>query len=456
MRGTNRVSSFDFRISRFQSPASIPACRFPLLFAALVSLALFLPNAPAQTPATRTPTASQADSLLATADDVFQEMSRTTGLPIRAPLKKQILSRAEIRKYLEASLQEEYTPQEIHVQESVLKAFGLVSREFDLAKFLIAFYTEQAAGAYDPHRKTMFIADWPTEETQKMVLAHELTHALQDQNFDLEKFLHAARSNDDATNARQAVAEGYATAAMMQHLVEPVELASLPSLEPMMAGIIHQRLEEFPAFSNAPFFFRMQALFPYAQGMGFMQRGLQRDGWTTLNSLFTRPPTTTKEIFEPAAYFDDKPLPTVSLPRPAALAKVGGLRILAENTMGQLGYYALLGQFISEDEAKAVGTGWLADRYILYEGPGANQFALVARTRWASPEAALGFFRDYHTVLAHKYPELAPDKRSGTDLYVGSTASGQVILLRKGDECLWAEGVPAAQADAMLSWLKSL
>jgi hypothetical protein len=222
-----------------------------------------------------------------------------------------------------------------------------------------------------------------------------------------------------------------------------------------MAGIIHQRLEEFPAFSNAPFFFRMQALFPYAQGMGFMQRGLQRDGWRTLNSLFTRPPTTTKEIFEPAAYFDQQPLPTVSLPRPAALAKVGGLRVLAENTMGQLGYYALLGQFISENEAKTVGTGWLADRYIVYEGPDANQFALIARTRWTNSETALAFFRDYHTILAHKYPELAPDKRSGADLYVGSTASGQVILLRKAAECLWAEGVPAAQFDAMLLFLQA-
>jgi hypothetical protein len=417
---------------------------------ALAPLGLPGPAASPQAPA------PQAQSLLATADEVFAEMSRTTGLPIRAPLKKQVLSRAEIRKYLELSLHEEYTPQEIHLQESVLKAFGLVSREFDLAKFLITFYTEQAAGAYDPRRKTLFIADWPTEEMQKMVLAHELTHALQDQNFDLQKFLHAARANDDATNARQAVVEGYAMAAMMQHLVEPVELASLPSLEPMMAGIIHQRLEEFPAFSNAPFFFRMQALFPYAQGMGFMQRGLQRGGWRTLNSLFTHPPTTTKEIFEPAVYFDAKPLPTVSLPRPAAMAKVTGRRVLTENTLGQLGYYALLGQFISEDEAKTVGTGWLADRYILYEGPDANQFALAARTRWTNSETALAFFRDYHTILAHKYPELAPDKRSATDLFVGAAANGQVILVRQGDECLWAEGVPAAETEAMLSFLKAL
>ena len=405
-----------------------------------------------QTPPDQAPPAPK-QSLLATADDLLREMSRTTGLPIRAPLQKQILSRAEIRKYLEESLREEYTPQEIHAQESVLKAFGLVSREFDLPKFLLNFYTEQAAGAYDPRRKTMFIADWPSEEMQKMILAHELTHALQDQSFDLEEFVHAARANDDATNARQAVVEGYAMAAMMQHLVEPVELASLPSLEPMMAGIIHQRLEEFPAFSNAPFFFRMLALFPYVQGMGFMQRGLEQGGWEKLNSLFTRPPTTTKEIFEPAVYLDEKPLPEISLPRPAPLAGAAGLRLLTENTLGELGYYALLGQSISEDEAKTVATGWLADRYLLYEGADASQFALVARTRWSSPETALAFFRDYHTMLARKYPELTSDKRSAADLFIGSAANGQVILLRKGDEVAWAEGVPTARTEALLKFL---
>lgn len=395
-------------------------------------------------------------SLVATADDLLRQMSRTTGLPIRAPLKKQILPRAEIRKYLEENFRAEYTAQEIHAQESVLKAFGLVSREFDLTKFLLSFYTEQAAGVYDPRRKTMFIADWPSEEMQKMILVHELTHALQDQSFDLEKFVHAAGANDDATNARQAVVEGYAMAAMMQHLVKPVELASLPSLEPMMAGIIHQRLEEFPAFSNAPFFFRLLALFPYVEGMGFMQRGLEQGGWEKLNSLFTHPPTTTKEIFEPAVYFDQQPLPEISLPRPAPLAGAAGLRVLMENTLGELGYYALLGQSISEDEAKTVATGWLADHYILYESADARQFVLVARIRWSSPETALAFFRDYHTILTRKYPELTPDKRSATDLFIGSAANGQVILLRKGDEVAWAEGVPSAQTEAMLAWLESL
>jgi hypothetical protein len=68
---------------------------------------------------------------------------------------------------------------------------------------------------------------------------------------------------------------------------------------------------------------------------------------------------------------------------------------------------------------------------------------------------ALAFCRDYHSVLAHKYPELTPDQRSTTDRFIGTAASGQVILLRKDDACLWAEGIPAAQYDAMLNWLNS-
>ncbi len=394
--------------------------------------------------------------LLTTADSVLEDMSRITGLPIKASLKKQIVSRAEIRKYLRENIHEEYTAHELRVQEAVLKAFGLVSRDFDLENFLITFYTEQAAGFYDPRRKTMFMADWLSEDMQKLVLAHELTHALQDQSFDLQKFLRGARDDDDATNARQAVVEGYATAAMMQHLIEPVELATLPSLEPLMDQVVRLQMQEFPAFSRAPFFFRFQALFPYSEGMGFIQRGLALGGWKKLNQLFSRPPTATKEIFEPQVYFGARALPKISLPHPASLTSLPTLKLLDENVMGAMGYYSLVGQLISESEAKSVSAAWLADRYILYEHPTTHSYILVARTRWSSPEAALAFFRDCHAIVAKKYPELVPDKRSATDLFVGSAANSHIILLLKGDECLWAEGVPAAQTEAMLSYIQSL
>jgi hypothetical protein len=394
--------------------------------------------------------------LLSQADEVFQQMSRITGLPIKAPLKKQVISRPEIEKYLTQNLHEEMTPEEIHAQEALVRALGLVSRDFNLENFLISFYTEQAAGFYDSKRKTMFIADWIPAETQGMVLSHELTHALQDQSWDLESFLHATRDDDDATNARQAVVEGYATAAMLQQASGPLELGQLPSLAPIIEDLIPQQFEEFPAFSNAPHFFRTEALFPYVQGIGFIQAGLQLGGWKDVNALFEHPPETTKEIFEPQTYFNHQVFPKIALAHPPALEGVAGLRFLSESAMGELGYYSLLGQLISEDEANTLGQSWLADRYLLYEQSGGNDYTLVARTRWTSPEAARAFFRDYHTILAHKYPELSTDPRSSADEFVGSAANGVTLLLHKGDECVWAEGVPAAKAETMLAWLRAL
>jgi len=450
MRATTPVSNLCFRVSVFVS-------RQLLSMAAAISVLPLLTCLP--TPAfAQVPTAAapKAASLLATADAVLQEMSAVTGLPIKGPLKKLILSRAEIRKFLEENLDEEYTPQQIRKEEAQLKAFGLVSKEFDLRKFLLSFYTEQAAGAYDPHRKTMFIADWPAEEMQRLVLAHELTHALQDQNFDLVQFMRAQRANDDASGARQALMEGHATAAMMQKMIGNVPLNALPLLQPLMESVIHQQYAEFPAFTAAPYFLRVEALFPYIQGMGFVQAALREGGWEKLNGVFAHPPSTTKEIFEPSLYLEKRTLPAVELACPPLLEGAAGLHVLTENTFGQLGYYALLGQFISEAEAKTLAPNWLADRYIIYESSGGGSLALVARTRWSDPEQALSFFRDYHTILTKKYPELAPDPRSSTDLFVGAAASGQIILLRKGDECRWAEGVPATQTDAVLNWLRSL
>ena len=407
-------------------------------------------------PATAIAQQPAAQDLLAQADEVLHQMSEITGLPIKGRLNKQVISRAEIQKYLVENLHAEMTPAELHAQEATLRAFGLVSGKFNLEKFLISFYTEQAAGFYDPKRKTMFIADWIPADTQTQVLSHELTHALQDQSWDLEEFLHAVRANDDATNARQAVVEGYATAAMMQQMVAPVDLAQLPSLGPLMELVTNQQFEEFPMFSGAPYFFRMQALFPYLQGVGFMQVGLQRGGWKSLNAIFQNPPDATKQIFEPRTYFDRQPLPILALAHPAALDGVAGLQFLAENVMGELGYYSVLGQLISEDEAKALSNALLADRYLLYERSGGNDYTLVARTRWTSPETASAFFRDYRTILGYKYPAITTDQRSTTDLFVGSAANGLNLLLRKGDECLWAEGVPPERADALLPWLRGL
>jgi hypothetical protein len=423
-----------------------------------VGAALFLASFLNTPTLAQEPTAtSSKEALLTQADEVLEEMSKLTGLPIKGALKKKVLSRPEIRKFLEETLDAEYPPEQIHKQESTLKAFGLVSRDFELREFLLTFYTEQAAGVYDPRSKTMILADWTSAEMQRLVLPHEITHALQDQNFDLLLFTHAEKDNDDSTAARQAVMEGHATAAMMQQMTGGAPLASLPSLQPMLEGVLGQQFAEFPTFNQAPYFFRLEALFPYIQGMGFVQRALQvQGGWAGLNSLFQKPPTQTREIYDPKLYFDGPPPERVTLARPPVLEGDKALRLLDENTMGQLGYMALLGQLISEEEAKSLAPHWRADRYIVYENETEGSYALVARTRWSGPETALSFFRHNLMILAKKYPELSPDPRSTSDLFIGTIGSGKVMLLRKGNECRWAEGVPEEKTESMLKWLESL
>ena len=409
-----------------------------------------------QTEKSATSAQSPAASLLSQADQILQQMSKMTGLPIRGTLKKQIVSRPEVNKLLTENLHRESTPHEMHVEEATLKAFGLIPRDFDYEKFLLNFYTEQAAGFYDPHTKTMYMADWIPANTQEMVLAHELTHALQDQNFNLEQFMRAERANDDIESARQAVVEGYATAAMFQRVLGSVSLASLPSFDALVGPSVRQQMQGFPVFAKAPFFLRMQALFPYIQGTSFIEKALQKGGWKSLNSLFISPPASTKDIFDPTAYFNHQPLAGIQFPAQTPLDSTPGLTKFDANTVGELGFDAMLGQFLSEEKAQAVSSQWLADRYVVYENSAQQTYALVACSRWESSDAALEFFRDYHSLLIQKYPELSPDSRSTSDQLIGHTSSGKIILLRSGNEVRWAEGVPDGKVDEMIKWLDSL
>src|SRR5207253_9153261 len=117
--------------------------------------------------------------------------------------------------------------------ELVLKKFGLLPRDFELGKFLVVLLKEQVAGYYDPKTKTVNLLDWLGAEQQKPVLAHELTHALQDQSFNLEKYMKPADAdlekkkeispqdteNDEIGSTRQAVVEGQAKVVRVDDLL---------------------------------------------------------------------------------------------------------------------------------------------------------------------------------------------------------------------------------------------
>jgi hypothetical protein len=127
-------------------------------------------------------------TIIATTAEVLKETANLRELPVLRPVTSGAQSRQQIERMLVAKLNQEVTPQEIHAIEQSLKKFGFVQRDFAYRPFIISILTEQVAGYYDPAARRFHLADWIDLEAQKPVMAHELTHALQDQHFNLRRF----------------------------------------------------------------------------------------------------------------------------------------------------------------------------------------------------------------------------------------------------------------------------
>ena len=163
------------------------------------------------TPAVVQQSDASSDLMKAT-DEMVQITARLRGLEPKAPIAKGIKSRTEISQYLNEMVQKEYSEGELQEEGRLLRKLGLIPASLDYKTFTLKLLTEQIGGYYDPDKKTFFIASWLPVEEQKPVMVHELTHALQDQYFDVNKIIDQdrKRNNDDVTLAHQAVLKGTA------------------------------------------------------------------------------------------------------------------------------------------------------------------------------------------------------------------------------------------------------
>jgi len=220
---------------------------------------------------TALPRATTSPEFLQAADEVMADMSKLLDLPVKEPLKKSLRSREEIRQYLIREANEDKTPAERYADSKTIEAFGLVPKGFPLDSFMIDLLTEQVAGLYDPKTKEFYIADWIPLAEQKVVMAHELTHALDDQNFNIDAWEKAARPNDDGELARDAVIEGSALAAMLDYSFreQNTSVRDLPDVAQLIRAQAVGEMQKDPQLAKAPPFIQDLLLFPYLSGTTF-------------------------------------------------------------------------------------------------------------------------------------------------------------------------------------------
>lgn len=424
----------------------------PLALLSAANLLTVVPASPRQAAATTSSTSAASDDpkFLATADEIVKEMGDITGWKQKTPLKKSIRSREEIHAYVLAEMDDEKDARERYASARSAEAFGLIPKGFKLDSFIVELLTEQIAGLYDPKAHEFYIADWIAPDEQRMVMSHELTHALQDQYFHIEAWAHAARPNDDAELAREAVLEGSAMAGMLEYMLRDkgLKLRDLPDIDP---SLFVGDLSETPMLKKAPPFIKDSLMFPYFGGLRFSMFVLRTSGWGGFDAVFTRPPANTQQIMHPDLYRSGGIPRPLKVDLPSEVPGAGWTK-LEENSMGEFGWKEILKQFLDEERATKIAAGWDGDDYATFEQKDTRRLMLFTRARFNSEETTTRFFRAYSEALEKKYPGSRPTARSGQDLAF-ETPEGGVFFTCTAKECVTLEG---GDSHLFAEWTKKL
>ena len=406
----------------------------------------------AQTGATGT---ARNAAIISTTDAVLKETSEIRELSILRPVKSGAQSRSEIERMIIKNLDTDTTPAEMHATEVLLRVFGLAPSDFAYRPFLIKLLTEQVAGYYDPKVQQFYLADWIELEGQKPVMAHELTHALQDQHFNLKRFEKWPKGDSDAELAAHALIEGDATLAMTLYMAKHplVALAFIRSL-----GTQETSSEQF---KRAPRALRESLLFPYEAGSTWATQVYRRGGWDMVSKAFTKLPQSSEQIMHPEKYFlYETPLKVV-LPDLKPLLGPTWKR-LDSDVNGEWGCYLILDEFLnSATESKKAAAGWGGDQFALYEGAipdgkNAADVFLAQFTAWDTAVDAREFFDAYLKRTWIRYPEAKAGEVASTtergERHEWKSANGRGVLELRGSRVLILEGIPAkANTTALLN-----
>ena len=425
-------------------------------------------------------TPQQEKTLLEDEDQILHFVSKDTHLSLKDPVKCRFISREAVATELRKKFDQDKGAKRMERSELVLKKFGLLDQSFKMRPFLLSLLTEQIAGFYDDKTKQMNLLDWVPIDEQKPVMAHELTHALQDQKVGLEKWgsqeiegvarnvkednRHIA--NDDTDTAREAVLEGQAMVSFADYMLAD---AGHPDKTLKDAPQLAQQLEsnagdmsDSPVLARAPLVLQQSLLFPYTSGLAFEQNILVKKGTDrAFAGVLDAPPSSSFQIMTPDAYLRDQPVPLLKLPDIHPLLRKAGYVPYDVGVMGELDVRMTAELFGGEPLAKALAPEWAGGIYYAAQRKSATSaqkdttasLALLYSSQWKNKDSARSFFEVFEQELPRQYDGLKrreadedeKDEVEATER-VYSTSEGDILLTLK-DNTVWvSEGFDLALA----------
>jgi hypothetical protein len=310
----------------------------------------------------------------------IRQLEPTSKVPDR------IVDEAGLRADLKRFIAESATPEEYAVQARLGERLGYFPPGTDLAATQLELLGDQVLGYYDDKRDEMAVvqrggAFGPLE---RVTLAHEYTHALQDQHFDLDSLDREDLSNGDRSLARTALVEGDASL-----LTQQWSLANMTFAE--ILAITKQALDpaSMAVLSRVPPLVARQLTFPYQEGLDFAGKLFGQGGWAAVDAAFAAPPDSTEQILHPEKYSSRETPIKVAVPIKAkALGR--GWSAVTQDTIGELGIAVWLEPTAGKRAAADAASGWGGDRVVLLEGPH-DGWLLAWQTSWDTPADADAF-----------------------------------------------------------------
>ena len=314
---------------------------------------------------------------------------RLRGLERRQAIHWATVNRQQLQTYIRDLFMQQYAPGELRREGDAYKALGLIAPGVDYENLIMMLLEAQTGGYYDPQRDTFYVADWMDPAEQSDAIIHELTHALQDQHFRLDDFTQRIRGNTDAMLARSALVEGEA---VWVGLAYASGAGDLDSFYPAFDG-----LEGMTSFLDAAL------MFPYEQGLVFVNEGRRRGGWRRLNQAYANLPVSTEQILHPERFFENRDDPaTLQLPDPAGLAGRGWRHIYSD-VLGEFVLRHLIAAQGGANEAARAAAGWDGDRFQAFRHE--DELAWIQLSAWDTPRDAQEYAAAMGRVLSKQHPE---------------------------------------------------
>lgn len=374
-------------------------------------------------------------------DEIRSQVAQVRGLDVRADVPLLALPRQDLVSRLSEELNDERTVREFLTSQMLLEVLGAMKQGFDLRQLQLNLLAEQTVALYDYDDKVIYLAADAASggdlgANERLVLAHEMTHALQDQHFDLRRVLPANPRSSDADTAARALVEGDAMLTMRiwgrQHL-RPSDKRSLGD-DPAPSD---------PVLDSAPPLVRGELLFPYDAGWVFAQLLYQDGGYTAVDQAFLNPPRSTEQILHPEKYQagDDEPITVAISPLEETLG--GTWKTLRTDVFGELVLRLLLEPNVGWPVAEAAAAGWGGDVYtILEDASGRRVVGMV--TVWDTEADAAEMYNAFVQRIDDQYPFDA--RRTVTQPSLGRwTIPGYQLQVIKTDNVVRIAYAPDAE-----------